>query len=881
MRGCDCLILSQPGQEEQVAFSKSALGSIATCETASLEELADIETAFGAEMGLLIVPVSDNGGIARIEALVSHFRKRNAHVSVLGVARTCATARRVDLGTLFDGLVSMEWRAASDIIRKFVQSNTGYVQNRAFRAFLDNSVDGYWIWNIPNDQIEWSERTREMTGIPHHKVPKNISGFNSMVHPDDRNRVKQAIHDHLTLNAPYKNIEMRLRRADGRYGNFLANGQALRGGRGQPIILVGSLTDRTLMQSVAQQLEDTQRRFTVLFNQMNDAAVLADVATGLILEANQPAELLWGRKVSELVGSHQSQLHPPKLNKAARKAFSDHIAALMKNQRDTIYVPILRADQSEVPVEISSSLIEIEGKMTILGVFRDISERVKLEREQRELDAQLQLSSHLSSMGTLAAGVAHEINNPLTYVLGNLEIVKDLLEDFKIEDSELNDAIEAASTGGRYVREIVSDLKAISKMDSKDGHCDPCEVVRIASRITMTDLRHRAQLEMTLSDVPDVPISSTRLSQVMLNILSNATRAFPSNDRNNNRISVDVRSVDGWVRIIVEDNGVGISEDDLTRIWEPFFTKNSEKGGTGLGLSICRRILNEIKGSLEITSALGIGTRVTISLPKSKKTKPRVETINQAPVLCSLPKTRLLVLDDEPLVTNLISRMLRQEFTTTVHNDPVKALAEIKGGSVFDLILCDIMMPEMDGRSFEAAVGNSVPCVFLTGGAVTEENIEFERKMFAQGRLLYKPFDSAELRQRLQRVAAGMAQISPTSAPTPKEILPSSNAGVPEPHVLEELRKFLDDDMLRKQFKGILSEVRALLENANSMTSQDLEQASHRVSGAADVMGFLTIGQHLRNCQNAAAANDHERAIVELNTVRSIEPSLASFVGGY
>ena len=120
----------------------------------------------------------------------------------------------------------------------------------------------------------------------------------------------------------------------------------------------------------------------------------------------------------------------------------------MQNQRATINVPVLRADGTEVPAEISSSLIEIEGRTTILGVFRDISERVRAERELRERDAQIQLSSHLASMGTLAAGVAHEINNPLTYVLGNLEIVRSLLLEKGIADPDLNEAIEAATTGG-------------------------------------------------------------------------------------------------------------------------------------------------------------------------------------------------------------------------------------------------------------------------------------------------------------------------------------------------------------------------------------------------------------------------------------------------
>ena len=115
------------------------------------------------------------------------------------------------------------------------------------------------------------------------------------------------------------------------------------------------------------------------------------------------------------------------MNDEARQAFSDHIAALMQNRRASIHFPIVRADGVIVPTEISSSLIDLEGTTRLLGVFRDISERIKAEQEIRERDAQIQLSSHLASMGTLAAGVAHEINNPLTYVLGNLEVMKNIV----------------------------------------------------------------------------------------------------------------------------------------------------------------------------------------------------------------------------------------------------------------------------------------------------------------------------------------------------------------------------------------------------------------------------------------------------------------------
>ena len=211
-----------------------------------------------------------------------------------------------------------------------------------------------------------------------------------------------------------------------------------------------------------------------------------------------------------------------------------------------------------MPVEISSSLIELDERLTILGAFRDISDRIRAERKIRERDAQIQLSSHLASMGTLAAGVAHEINNPLTYVLGNLEVLKELMREHKVESHDVNRVIEAALTGSRYVREIVSDLRAISRIDGGDETSDPCKVIRIASKMAMADLCHRAKLNMNLAPTSEVPLSSSRLSQVILNILSNAARAFRQTDRTKNLIRITVTQDKATVRIVIKDNGWGI-----------------------------------------------------------------------------------------------------------------------------------------------------------------------------------------------------------------------------------------------------------------------------------------------------------------------------------
>jgi PAS domain S-box-containing protein len=850
MRGYDSLVLHDESTSNLLDFVERSLVDVAELKRLSLDDLRALPALPGAEMASLFVLISDRTDIAAILAELSRIRSAGAFIAVLGVVTESSLAAKLELGAVFDAFVSFDWASSGEMIRRFVNIQRMIVQNRAFRAFLDHSIDGYWILNLSRDHLEWSHRTLEITGTRYEKRPRNYAGFAELLHPQDLDRVLQAVTNHLKYRTPFKNIEMRLRAENGTYGSFLANGQALRDETGHAIILVGSLTDRTLEQEVQQRLADTQKRFTVLFHQMNDAAVLADVETGLVMEANQPAELLWGKPVSELVGKHQSLLHPPDLSDEAHHAFKTHIDALFSNNRASLSVPILRADGTLVPTEISSSLIEIDGRTCILGVFRDIRDRIKAEQDLRERDAQIQLSSHLASMGTLAAGVAHEINNPLTYVIGNLDLMKTLLDERGIDDPELNEALKAAATGGRYVREIVLDLKAISRMDPGDNSCDAAEVLRIASRIAMSDLRHSARLEMDLPELPSVPMSSARLTQVVLNILSNATRAFPDTDQNKNRISIRAGHSGGQVTIEIEDNGVGIKPDDLKKVWEPFFTRSSRTGGTGLGLSICRRILQEAGGSIDIRSELGVGTTVIIALPVAEpdKATPRKPAPDLQPK--SSNRRRLLVVDDDILVSNVVERMLRKDFDITVHNSAPAALKEIEGGKRFDVVLCDIMMPELDGPAFYKAVGDKVPFLFLTGGAVATKGIEFESRMAAEGRILFKPFETAELRNRLNALASG-EEAPRTVPPTPLASAMDFNAAQ-----LSDLVEALGRDLVDRQLRELLEQVETLRASATGLSRQELGDRAHQIAGAASVMAMEGLGRTLYACE-AALADDN------------------------
>jgi len=760
METYDCLVLDLEGASDVFALAQRALGDSAQVGRLAVADLFKLDIKADSEIGLVVFPANGDSKLLPFQELVKNHRAGGANLSTLLVVDSHETIKNMPVGSCCDAMICAQWPSAEHLLRMAFRDHKLRSENRALKIFMDHSADGYWIWDIKRDAIEWSRRTAELLGLEPHRAPKSMCAFSALIHPLDKDRVKQATDNHFLHHAPYRDIEMRMQRADGSYGTYVANGMALRNQDGTPVMLVGTLSDRTLMQRVEQKLENTQKRFDLLFHHMNDAAVLADIETGLILEANQPSERLWGKSITQLVGSHQTELHPPGLCDEARVAFEDHIAALMKNKRATIQVPILRMNGEVVPAEISSSLLEIEGKTRILGVFRDISDRVQADKDIRERDAQIQLSSHLSSIGTLAAGVAHEINNPLTYVLGNLEMLKGLTQKQWNQNREIDELIDAALTGAGYVREIVSDLKAISSRGEHEQASDPCEVIRIASRMVMADLKHRATLQLQLRCAARVQLSSTRMSQVILNILSNSARAFSDSDLSKNHIELTAQEAGDYVHIDIKDNGSGIAREDLERIWTPFYTKNRRQGGTGLGLAISRRILTEVGGSIDIQSEVGVGTTVHIQIPLLKQavsTEPPA-VLPSTPPPAPRRKPSLLAVDDNALILTLVSKILQPDFEVTACSDARDALRHIDAGEQFDLVVSDLMMPQMSGKVFFAEMcrrgAYEDRFLFITAGSVTEEDLAFEKRMSDKGRVIQKPFQAVQFRLAAQELLA-------------------------------------------------------------------------------------------------------------------------------
>jgi signal transduction histidine kinase len=372
-------------------------------------------------------------------------------------------------------------------------------------------------------------------------------------------------------------------------------------------------------------------------------------------------------------------------------------------------------------------------------------------RERQRAPLRQAQTERLAALGTLAAGVAHEINNPLTYVLINLERAQRELAaragEPGIEDvrTMLADALE----GVERIRGVTHSIREFSTVDDAAGApIDVGEVVESVLRLVASDLAQRARLEKDLRRTPEVIATRARLGQVVLNLLLNAIQALPADrDASQNLVRVETRLAGDQVVIEVRDNGAGIPDGLHGRIFEPFFSTKPMGGGAGLGLSICHGIVRSLGGAITFESRAGSGTTFQVALPAAPA-RPREARGAPAPS----PRRRVLVVDDEPVLLSALGRTLGERHDVVRSRGGRDALDRLRSDAGYDAIVCDLHMPDVSGREFHAAVRALEPTladriIFMTGGVFTDAMREFLAGV--SNPVLDKPIDLIRLDELL------------------------------------------------------------------------------------------------------------------------------------
>ncbi|MDB3928727.1 response regulator [Paracoccaceae bacterium] len=245
-----------------------------------------------------------------------------------------------------------------------------------------------------------------------------------------------------------------------------------------------------------------------------------------------------------------------------------------------------------------------------------------------------------------------------------------------------------------------------------------------------------------------------------------------------------------------------------------------------------------------------------------------------------------MIVDDDQLVLTLLARMLHNQYNVSQFMDARSALTAIETGKIPDVIISDIMMPEMDGQAFYEEIRKlgsySTRFLFITGGAVTEESLEFERNMAVLGRLLLKPFEADQLHAALNETLTlqGALEYEHEACPE-KRLATSPKAGYPDPSRLSELEEYVSLDILRSQYQKLHGQMQHLIANAPQLEIEELAYNAHKLAGAAGMLGISDIAYRLRGCQNAAAVGDRGEATSQLAEIPALTAAFATFVAGY
>jgi PAS domain S-box-containing protein len=366
-------------------------------------------------------------------------------------------------------------------------------------------------------------------------------------------------------------------------------------------------------RELAEGLESVKRstdELRVLFDRLPDLVIIH--RGGIVLWTNRAVPKVLGYPSDDLIGRPLLDIVDP----VSRGLVSSRMQDRVDRERgpddafDLVETRLVTRDGDVVLAEISPTQeVTFGGQLARLIVGRDVTERMRLRQ-------QLLTTDRMASIGMLAAGVAHEVNNPLAYVLNNIEIaIKDLapLGEATLPSRE---ALGIALEGVDRIRTIVRELLELARVDDAAvGPVDVRAIVESTVALAAQKISERARLETHYAPVPLARGTAARLGQVLLNLLTNALEAMPVSSKETNLLRVTVRhSAAGGVVVEVSDNGVGIARENAARIFDPFFTTKSSGSGTGLGLAISQRLVAELGGELSFESVPDRGTTFSLTL---------------------------------------------------------------------------------------------------------------------------------------------------------------------------------------------------------------------------------------------------------------------------
>jgi len=501
-----------------------------------------------------------------------------------------------------------------------------------------------------------------------------------------------------------------------------------------------------------EALKESEEKYRTQFEETLDGIFIADAEKGILVDCNQAASEMVGRAKSELIGKHQRILHPPEeIEGEFSRTFKQH---LEEKEGQALDAQVVTKNGEIKDVSIKANIFEFKGKKILQGLFRDVSEQKRSEEEKKKLEAQIQKAKKMEAIGSLAGGVAHDLNNILSGIVSYPELI---LMDLP-EGSPLREPILTIKKAGERAAIIVQDLLTLARRGVSIS-----EVVNL-NNIIPEQLKS-PEFEKLKSFNPDIQVvtnlekdllnikgSTVHLSKTVMNLVSNAAEAMPDGGKivistENRYIDRLIRGYDqveegDYVTVTVSDTGIGISKEDMDKIFEPFYTKKvMGRSGTGLGMAVVWGTVKDHKGYIEVESSEGEGTTFTLYFPVIRE---EIVT-DKSPLSIEDYMGNgefILIVDDVEEQREIAFKILNKlRYSVNTVSRGEEAVDYLKNNSADLLVLDMIMEPGIDGLETYKRIIEIHPnqkAIIASGFSETHRVKEAQR--LGAGQYIKKPY---------------------------------------------------------------------------------------------------------------------------------------------
>ncbi len=623
-----------------------------------------------------------------------------------------------------------------------------------FRTLAENVPGVTYLCRNDGDRFSMLYLNRQvvtLTGIDAADFLAERAWIHSLYHPDDADAVVGEIESALRERRPYF-VGYRLRHLDGAYRWVEEHGQGVYDEQGALRYLQGSLFDVTGRRRTKEALAAEKDRLGVTLRSIADGVVSTNTQ-GFVEMINEAAERLLGVCARDVVGRPLSS-NWPAVEEAGKPPPEPPIhrwLAAESGSSDTVMVTFRRPDASPASVQVTGAPIRsLEGKTVgAVVILRDVTEQQRREEE-------MQRAAKLESVGVLAGGIAHDFNNILAGVIGNLSLARMDIDPESEAAYSLKQAQDASVRAQNLTRQLLTfakggaPLKRLTRLNS---------LIHDTVAFALRGSNVRCE-PVVADDLSAAEVDDGQINQVLHNLVLNAVQAMPGGGV----LAVEARDVDlgaesglpvapgRYIEIVVTDEGCGIPEDALRRIFDPYFTTKRE--GTGLGLATSYSIVRRHGGCIAVTSTVGVGTTFAVYLPASQTAVAELPHQEEPGAVPLARGARVLLMDDEATVRDVGGRMLR-----TLGLEPAFALngqeaidqyvAASRSGHPFDLVIMDLTVPgEMGGReATERLLLLDPKARIVVSSGYSNDPVMADPARYGFTGILRKPYTKDELHQ--------------------------------------------------------------------------------------------------------------------------------------